>query len=347
MSSQNLLSNVFVPTYTYNSDTSSFELKVNMSNINEVSADHVSVYTASVSDYGSNVYVGSNAGNSSAFQKGCVYNTALGVSAGYNISNVSNSVYVGYSAGIGSAGSSNVIAIGTNSIGSGSNNIAIGSNTGVSGGSNNILIGQGISPGSTSNTLNIANYVKGDIANKYFGLGKSPAYQLDVSGRVFIDNGSLGINTSPLDHTLNLNGDFYADHGYGSMAFYHSGNDTTLTLTSSAAYPNNVANILTTGSVKAQGGFYTANGQTTLGANSSVLLCPIKRGMSSVLIINNADTTNKLVGIYYSVTTSVLEAINEIQTGLTMAISANGNDIEFFSLAGGTYTYSVTYLSTV
>jgi carbonic anhydrase/acetyltransferase-like protein (isoleucine patch superfamily) len=116
--SQNLLVNVFRPVYRYEIPTGGsaaiFTPKLEISNIDTVTANSLTVFTASVGDSNGNVYVGSNAGNSYEFRKLCSNVTALGFGAGNNISNVSNSVYIGFNAGAGAASATSVIAIGAN-----------------------------------------------------------------------------------------------------------------------------------------------------------------------------------------------------------------------------------------
>jgi hypothetical protein len=141
--------------------------------------------------------------------------TALGYGAGSNISNDSNSVYIGWYAGSGGSNTANTISIGGNSGGAGSNNIFIGSHSGATG-NNNIVFGHFVDLGSNSNQVRIgySNQIPfaADLSKNWVGIGGAltPSYiynTLDVSGNaVFV--GNVGINKEAGNRTLDVNGNF-------------------------------------------------------------------------------------------------------------------------------------------
>lgn len=217
---QNLLVNVFRPVYTYDATTQLFQPKLEMSNVDTYIGNSIYVLRAQVGDARSNVYVGIASGNDPTIVSdfnGCSNVTAIGYNAGNAISNVSNSVYVGFGAGTGANGANSVIAIGVNANGNGTSNIYVGSSTGGAG-SNNIYIGNGISPGTQSNSLRIAGYLYGDSSNKWLGIGTSNRTDiintLDVSGTVYV-SGKMGIQMQA-SNSLNVNGETQSTGGFFS-----------------------------------------------------------------------------------------------------------------------------------
>ena len=112
---QNLLKNVFRPTFFYDTTNNVYHSKLELINIDTISANFVSAYSLSVSDSNSNVYVGSNAGNVYSNLNGNSNNTFVGFQAGYGSSNVINNVFLGFLSGIGTVGSSKSVSIGGNS----------------------------------------------------------------------------------------------------------------------------------------------------------------------------------------------------------------------------------------
>ena len=214
---QNYLSNVFRPIYTYDTTSSNFVAKLQVSNIDNYSGNTISVFTAAVGDSNSNVYVGSNAGNPYNITRNVFNVTALGYGAASNISNDSNSIYVGWYAGSSGSNTANTISIGANSGGGGSNNIFIGTDNGTAG-SSNILIGHFIDISSTSNQVRIGYRnqipITADLSKNWVGLGGvlTPSYafnSLDVSGNSKFA-GNVGINVDPGTRTLDVNGNFRA-----------------------------------------------------------------------------------------------------------------------------------------
>ncbi len=240
---QNFLVNVFRPVYTYDPTTTTFTPKLELSNIDTYSGNTVSIFTVAVGDSNSNVYVGSNAGNSYTTTKLCSNVTAVGYGAGSNISNVSNATYLGFNAGVGALTASNVVAIGANANGNGISNVYVGTGTGSGGNSNvflgagttgagsgSILIGPGLSDGGSNTVFKLGRtFLTGDMSTNWLGIGRTTPYdsndRLDVSGNVYVF-GQQGINKVP-SRTLDVNGTFRADNGSGSKLDL----DTDITIT--------------------------------------------------------------------------------------------------------------------
>lgn len=223
---QNLLVNVFRPVYSYDPIASVYTVKLEMSNIDTYSGNALTVFTAAVGDANSNVYVGSNAGNTYTNLRACSNVVALGYSAGSGISNVSNSTYIGNAAGLGGSTANAVIGIGTSAGGNGTSNIFIGNATSATG-NNNILIGHGIT--ATSNALRLGSTIYGNTSTNWIGIGTSSPYdvndRLDVSGNTYI-YGQVGVNITPGNRTLDVNGDFRASDTGGDSIDFHSGSFT-------------------------------------------------------------------------------------------------------------------------
>ena len=263
--SQNLLTNVFRPAYRYEipvgGSTAVFVPTLDVSNVDVLTANSVTAFTAAIGDENENVYVGSNAGNAYSNLRGCSNNTAVGFSAASFVSNVANSVYIGYNAGAGAADSSVNIAIGPNTKGNGISNIYIGSNTGSLGtGSNNILIGHNLTGSNLSNTLLIGPTptIYGNLSTRKVGIGRDPSYNMDISGDSRISyrlgvgmapgtaenvsnlphaldvsgysyiKGGLGVNADPADFTFNVNGNFRVADGFGAMILQQDGSGNSV-----------------------------------------------------------------------------------------------------------------------
>lgn len=269
---QNLLTNVFRPTFVYNTTTSNYQSKLELVNIDTLSANAITVYSANVGDAASNVYVGVGAGNTYSFlaSSSNTTDTFLGAGAGGLTSNVKNSVFLGYRAGYGVSNSSNSISIGANTLNGGNSNIYIGSSTGIATGSNNIFIGPGISNGgaSVSNTLLIGigsnTLLRGDLASNRVGINTSALtapssyITLDVNGYTRIggstNNGNLGINTLPGTYTLDVNGDMRVSDGWASLIMTHDSNSNA-----SLAFTN-VRSANCNATIQGTGGFFSSQG---------------------------------------------------------------------------------------
>jgi hypothetical protein len=279
--SQNLLSNVFKPTYVYDTVSQTYSSRLELLNIDTVSANVVAAFTVAIGDAFGNVYVGINSGNSYLTPLGNSNVTALGVNAGQGSSNSSRTIFIGYGAGVGALNSINTIAIGANTIASGTGNIYIGTGTGSPSGTSNIFIGQQVNPGgSPSNLLLIgqgSNYaISADMSTTppNVGIGTAtPAFPLDVNGYVriggisAIPNGGLGINANPYDYTLNVNGDMQVTDGYGILRFTHDASCnsvTTLDVTGTYSSSNAVATLGVTGGFFSYRGILPETGTATV-----------------------------------------------------------------------------------
>ena len=207
---QNYLSNVFRPFVLYDTATSNFVPKLEMSNIDTYSGNVVSVFRADVGDPASNVYVGSNSGNPFIFgeYRSCANVTAVGYGAGRIISNCSNSVYLGNEAGATSSNNQSVISIGYQSgqAGLGVSNIFIGTGTKSTTGSSNIFIGHGIDLSSVSNQIRIGYGtnipIAADLSRNWVGLAglTSPVdisySSVDISGTTRSTGGYISIQSN-------------------------------------------------------------------------------------------------------------------------------------------------------
>lgn len=365
---QNLLSNVFHPTYVYDTVNRVFKTNLEIVNVDTVSANRVSSFFASIGDSQCNVYVGIGSGNaySSMVTSSNSNTTFVGPGAGNTTSNVRNSVFIGYNAGQNSTGgSSNTIAIGTSTDGDGTQNIYIGANTGVSNsiGSNNIFIGHDITvtnftnnsnqllvgtlvrpPGYIGDNLGSNYLLGGSLSSNCLGINLSnPSYTLDVNGYARIGTnqiGGLGINTNPLDYTLNVNGNMRVSDGYGTMTFTNDVNSNSVT-TITPVIPNKTATL------QVNDGFFSVSGTTESMSNTQISNIGVwKKG---IVMVSAQDTTDKsnfssrlaMVSLYegsYTVT-----AITTMNSNIT--ISSNSSNITLSNHTTSTkiFTYSITY----
>jgi len=214
---QNLLVNVFRPTYTYQAGVG-YTPSLVVSNVDKVVADTVVASNLVINDPGSNVYVGCNAGNPASNVRASSNNVAVGYNAGNGFSNTSNTVALGYNALGGSLSNvSNTVALGANTIGGGVNNILIGHDTGTVG-SNNILIGPDQTPGNISNQLRVGlgskTAIAADLSTAYVGINTvAPVAPLDVSGQAYFRN-KVGIQIDAPTKSLEVNGQTYSTLGF-------------------------------------------------------------------------------------------------------------------------------------
>jgi hypothetical protein len=307
---QNLLVNVFRPVYTYDGATSNFIPKLTMSNINTYSGNVISVFNANIADSNFNVYIGSNAGNSFSSPGGCSNNTTLGYQAGYLISNVSNSIYLGYAAAAYTQDASGVIAIGVNSKGGGSNNIYIGNNTGTTTSNvGNIFIGNNITAGATiSNSLRIGTnthtLVSGVMTNNYVGINlPTPAVNFDVSGESLFRN-KVGIqypDMNSVTKSLQVNGQTLSTGGYSSIQ-----------------------------------GSNTFTGTVTIGE--------LKRGIVLVSAVDTGNSANRAARNMFAFTTSNITNLgNDISAGTAIITTSTSNIVLSNSGASSTYNWNITY----
>jgi len=367
---QNLLSNVFHPTYVYDTVNRVFKTNLELINVDTVSANKVSSFFASIGDSQCNVYVGIGSGNaySSMVSSSNSNTTFLGPGAGNTTSNVRNSVFIGYNAGQNSTGgSSNTIAIGTSTDGDGTQNIYIGANTGVSNsiGSNNIFIGHDITisnftnnsnqllvgtlvrpPGYIGDNLGSNYLLGGSLSSNCLGINLSnPSYTLDVNGYARIGTnqiGGLGINTNPLDYTLNVNGNMRVSDGYGTMTFTNDSNSTSVT-TITPVLPNKIATL------QVNDGFFSMSGTTgsmTNGQTSNIGVW--KKGMVIISAQDISNTSNYVSYVSIVRVSNTTYAVANLSSNIsnTAITTTSSSNINISNTSGGSvtaYTYSITY----
>ena len=317
---QNLFVNVIRPVYRYDPATANFTPKIEVSNVDTVSGNSISVFTAAIGDQSNNMYVGSNAGNVYTNIQGCCNTVALGVRAGNMISNVSNSVFLGFNAGAGAISASSNIIIGANTNGNGSSNIVIGTGSGTVG-SSNIFIGQAIAPGNVSNQLRIGGTIAGDLSNRWVGIGgpttpSDSLNKLDVSGNTYIF-GNLGLNTVPGFRTLDVNGNFRADDGIGSLDFSN-------------------------GVTVSEGGFASVQSNVSVGVGSTTI-GSIRKGIIHVSAVDQASSANRAAYIYFAWTASNVSALASSSNGNTDITTSSTNIQISNTTSTKTYDYSITY----
>lgn len=328
---QNYLSNVFRPIYTYDTTSANFVPKLTMSNIYNYTGNTLSVFTAAVGDANSNVYVGSNAGNPYDITRNVFNVTALGYGAASNISNDSNSVYIGWYAGSGGADTANTISIGANSGGAGSNNIFIGTETSATGNSN-VLIGHFIDLSSSSNQVRIGYRnqipIAADVSKNWVGLGGvlNPTYTyntLDVSGNA-VFTGNVGINkdvssSSPAgNRTLDVNGNFRASDSSTNILDF------------------------TNGITRSSKGFTSDLSTITIATGTTSNIGLLRVGF----ILASAKSTTGSANAYYMVfadtTTTRANLLGPAGSGLALSTSTSNIQLSN-SGSTDTFSYSITY----
>jgi hypothetical protein len=318
---QNLLVNVFRPVYRYDpaSTTPSFVPKLELSNIDNYSGNTVSVFTAAVGDSASNVYVGSNAGNLYTNIQACSNVTAIGYGAGSNISNVSNSTYLGLYAGAGAASANAVIGIGASTGGNGTSNIFIGNGTSATGNSN-ILIGHGIT--ATSNTLRLGSTVYGNLSTKWVGIGTPTPYdandKLDVSGNAYV-LGQVGINITPGTRTLDVNGNFRASDSNGTLDFSNGVTSST-------------------------NGFASVRGSTFVADGDNVSIATLKIGLVVIAVASGNVNFDGRTSFVLDIDGPIVSTISSSNSANTF-VNFSSNSINIANTTGFdlTYSWSVTY----
>ena len=322
---QNYLSNVFRPIYRYDTTSNVFVPSLEATNIDTYSGNSVSVFTAAIGDANNNVYVGSNAGNAYNFLKGVSKVTALGYGAASNISNDSNSVYIGWFAGKDMVDSMDVVSIGRSSAGvGGSSNIFIGTDTGTVGDSN-IFIGHYIRPGDISNQfrLGLSNKfpIAADLSLNWVGLGGilNPTLNanIDVSGSTRIQ-GNLSLNIQPGERTFDVNGNFRArDNGVNILDFSNG-------ITSSS------------------GGFQSVKGSVSAGVGVTTIGSLVK-GIVQVSTVDAASSANRAAYVYFAYTPSNASILVSNIAGHT-DLSLSTTNIQISNATSTkTYNYSITY----
>jgi hypothetical protein len=329
---QNYLSNVFRPIYTYDTTTTNFIPKLTMSNIYNYTGNTISVFTAAVGDSNSNVYVGSNAGNPYDITRNVFNVTALGYGAASNISNDSNSIYIGWYAGSGGSNSTNVISIGTNSGGNGSENIFIGTDTG-SVGTSNVLIGHFMDLSSSSNQVRIGYRnqipIAADLSKNWVGLGGvlTPSYafnSLDVSGNSkFV--GNMGINRDPGNRTLDVNGNFRVSDASANVLDF------------------------TNGVTRSSGGFISDSSSITMSNTTSLVVGRLRRGVVMLNVLDLTDLTSFMSRTVYVRNPATPDTLimTDVSSGLSPTLIFTTSNIVLCNTASGAgtrdYSWSITY----
>ena len=344
---QNLLTNVFRPTFVYDTTNGVYQSKLELTNIDTVSANVVSTYAVSVGDANSNVYVGIGAGNAhSIMATQSNYNdTFVGTGAGGSTSNVRNCVFLGYRAGTTALTSSNSISIGANTLAGGNSNIYIGCGTGIASGSNNIFLGPGISNGGTSvsNTLLIGSgsntSIIADLVGNRVGINltslpsTTPSISLDVGGYARISNG-LGIGKVPGYFSLDVNGSMQVSDGYGTLTFTNDGLGNSVTTISNAA-PYAASNA----TLQVTGGYFSARGTFTA-SGSATTIAPFKTGMFMVSVQSSTGSVyDSCVGYAYN-TSNANKLSSNSNTAIIALTASNGIQI---SNASSNLKWVVTY----
>ena len=207
---QDLLVNVFRPTYHWDSNTG-FVPSLVVSNVTEVITDKVNAGSLVINDAKQNTYIGFNAGPNLGVTS-TASNVAIGVSAMSSATNSSNNVSIGASNFSALANANNNVGIGANTVmtGRGEKNILLGANNTLGDGSGNIIIGNDLALGNLSKTLRLGSLIYGDLNRGFLGVNTpSPEAALDISGEVLFRN-KVGIQKNSPVYTLDVAGSIFA-----------------------------------------------------------------------------------------------------------------------------------------
>jgi hypothetical protein len=326
---QNLLTNVFRPTFVFDTTNGVYQSKLELTNVDSVSANTVYTFAASVGDASGNVYVGTLAGNENSLLaiKANSNTTFVGTGAGTGSSSIVESVFIGYRAGASAASSSYSVSIGATSKSAGNSNVFIGYGSGVTSGSNNIFIGTNVTnTGTVNNKLLIgsgatAAMMVGDLSNNRIGVNLSNLTDFTTDTRLVVNgitriggttnNGRLGINTTPSDFHLDVNGTQRISNSQGTLTF---GTDAIQS---------------------SSGGFNSSNGTTSSGIGTSIA---VKKGM---FILSATSNTSRHAVIGVASSTSAYTIVS--QNSNDPLITADGSAL---SVAAGTVGWNITYFPT-
>jgi hypothetical protein len=207
---QDLLVNVFRPTYRYTPE-GGFVPSMVVSNVTEVITDKVNAGALVISDTKQNTYIGFNAGPNQGITT-TASNVAIGVSAMNGTENSSNNVSIGASNFDRLVNANSNVGIGakTGMTGQGEKNILIGANNTLATGSGNIVLGNDLSLGNISKTLRLGSLIYGDLSFGYLGVNNpAPRAALDISGEVVFRNKVAIQKDNPI-YTLDVAGSVYA-----------------------------------------------------------------------------------------------------------------------------------------
>jgi hypothetical protein len=336
---QNLLTNVFRPVFVYDTTNGVYQTKLELTNVDSVSANTVYTFAASVGDPSGNVYVGTLAGNDISVLaiKANSNSTFIGTSAGSASCNIVESVFIGYRAGASAASSSYSVSIGATSKSAGNSNVFIGYGAGVISGSNNIFIGTNVTnTGNINNKLLVgsgpsAAMIVGDLTNNRMGVNLStlptttPNVTLDVNGFTRIGtnaNGGLGINMLPGNFALDVTGAQRIQDGVGTLTFSNGIQTST-------------------------GGFNSITGiSAPLLYTEPTNIGVWKKGLVMVSaqdISNSTNFTSQLAMVCLTGTTYTVTAMSSINSNAT--ITASTSNIVLTNNVDDTrrYNYSITY----
>jgi hypothetical protein len=325
---QNLLTNVFRPTFVYNTVTGNYQMKLELTNVDIVSANTVTSFAANIGDENGNLYLGTGSGNaySTLVTSSNSTNTFVGTGAGGATSNVKNGVFVGYRAGYGASNSSNSISIGANTLNGGNSNIYIGYATGIATGSNNIFLGAGVSNGgaSTCNTLIVGSGANtmlfGDLVNRRLAVNQtsladpSTFIVFDVNGYTRIGPpasgvGGLGINTNPgQGFTLDVNG-----------------------------------NARISSNLQVSNGFFSASGTVTVQSGNSAVIGVWKKGISVMSAQSDGGDFATRMDLVSAGGPALVTMFSSNST--TTTLTRNTSNIVLSNTTGSvrSYSYSITY----
>jgi hypothetical protein len=207
---QDLLVNVFRPTYRWDSNTG-FVPSMVVSNVSELITGRINTDRLDVADSNGNSYIGCNAGPALA-NLTTYSNTAIGVAAMAGASNSSNNVSIGASNFSGLSNGMCNVGIGAKTIitGAGQENILIGTNITMGDGSGNIIIGNDLSLGNISKTFRLGSLLYGDLSSGFVGINTSkPEAALDISGIVVFRN-KVGFQNPEPTYSLDVAGSVFA-----------------------------------------------------------------------------------------------------------------------------------------
>ena len=211
---QDLLVNVFRPTYRWDS-TTGFVPSLVVSNVTEVIAGSVKTDKLAVSDARGNTYIGSDAG-ALLTNETTRENTAIGYSAMSGAINSSNNVSIGSFNFFELTNGVSNVGIGADTLitGTGQKNILIGTNNTIGDGSGNIIIGNDLSLGNISKRFQLGTLLYGDLSSGFVGINTSaPAAALDISGIVVFRN-KVGFQNPDPTYSLDVAGSVYASEQF-------------------------------------------------------------------------------------------------------------------------------------
>lgn len=326
---QNLLTNVFRPVFVYDATNGVYQSKLELTNVDAVSANIVYTFAAAVGDSMGNVYVGINSGNPNSLLaiKANSNTTFVGKESGSGSTSNTESVFIGYRAGASAVSSSYSISIGANAKSGGISNVFIGNGAGITTGSNNIFIGPGVTNGGTAvdNKLLIGSgstttFMVGDLSGNRVGINLSSLTPYTADTRLVVNgftriggttnNGKLGINTNPETFDLDVNGVQRIQDGVGTLTFSN-------------------------GIQSSSGGFNSLTGTTGVSTTTTV---PFKKGMFMLSATSNT-TRHGYIGVASS--TSNYTLVSEGSNGTL--ITSGGTTL---TVASGTVGWNITYFPT-